>query len=407
MVIVGAGPNGLSLAAHLQAQGVSFRIFGKPMESWLAQMPRDMLLKSEGFASSLYDPHRLLSLAHYCRKQGLPYRDVGLPVSLKTFCQYGLAFQQQAVPSLEHKLVTRIGKSDRGFTLELDDGEKFDTRRVVIAVGISHFSYVPPLLAGLPPGLASHSSAHVDVARFNGLTVAVVGGGASAIDIAALLHEAGADVRLLARRPALALNPRLKWPRTFWEALREPMSGLGPSWHSWFFSNLPLVFHRLPEARRLKWVESHLGPAGGWFMADRVVGRFPLMLGRTMVGARPKGAKVELETVTDDRKSERVEADHIIAATGYRPSIKRLPFIGPEIASRIETLHEAPILRSRFQSSVSGLYFVGPIAANSFGPVMRFAYAAKFTARHLSAHLAARAAQRPRDQRVPARLSFE
>src|SRR5580658_5584213 len=54
--IIGAGPYGLSVAAHLRRNGVPFRIFGRPMESRLAHMPKGMMLKSDGFASNIYDP---------------------------------------------------------------------------------------------------------------------------------------------------------------------------------------------------------------------------------------------------------------------------------------------------------------------------------------------------------------
>jgi thioredoxin reductase len=321
----------------------------------------------------------------------LPYADVGLPVPLAVFCRYGLAFQQQAVPALEQKMVTRLANSARGFTLTVDDGTTVKAQRVVVAVGISHFSHVPSWLPSLPPELASHSSAHVEVGRFKGREVVVVGGGASAVDIAALLHEAGAGVRLVIRRPRLEMNASIDWPRPLTDRLREPMSPLGPSWHSWFFANMPLAFHRLPQARRIKWARTQFGPAAGWFMANRVFGKFPLIAGRTVIDARVKGDRVELHTEGNDGSSETLEADHVIAATGYRPSLRRLAFIAPEVAGAIDSVQEMPVLSSKFESSVPGLHFVGPIAVNSFGPLMRFACAAKFTARRLSDHLAAQA----------------
>ena len=55
MAIVGAGPYGLSVAAHLGAAGLSFRQFGLPMKLWRENMPGGMFLKSQGFASNLSD----------------------------------------------------------------------------------------------------------------------------------------------------------------------------------------------------------------------------------------------------------------------------------------------------------------------------------------------------------------
>lgn len=304
-------------------------------------------------------------------------------------------------------MVSALRKSARGFTIELDDGETLDARRVVVAVGISHFSHIPPAFAKLPPELVSHSSAHVEVEHFKNRKVIVLGGGSSAIDMAALLHEAGADVRLVARTPALEIPAKVRLPRPLSDRLRAPLSGLGPSWHAWFFSYMPFAFHRFPEARRLRWVRHHFGPAGGWFMADRIYGRVCLMLGQTPIGVRAKGSMIELELATIDGTVQRLEADHIIAATGYRPSVKRLAFIESVLARAIDNVQETPILSARFQSSVPGLYFVGPIAANSFGPLMRFAYGAKFTAGRLARHLAAQGAAGARGPDAAAALAFE
>jgi thioredoxin reductase len=387
VAILGAGPYGLSIAAHLARRGLSFRIFGKPMESWL-QMPRGMMLKSEGFASSLYDPKRILPLGRYCQERGLEYADLGLPVPLATFCEYGLAFQRRFVPTLEQHMVKGLKNGAGQFTLELDNGETLDARRVVVAVGISHFAYMPSAMSALPAALVSHSSAHADVGRFRGRDVTVLGAGASAIDLAALLHEAGAGVRLVTRRNSLPIHTRMRLPRPLSDRLREPMSEIGPSWRSWFFTNAAPLFHRLPAGRRMKWAKNHLGPAAGWFMAERIK-PVPVMYGLTPVGAAALGGKLQMSFTDQDGSCSRIETEHVIAATGYRPDIGRLTFLEPTLRDAIQVLEGAPILSPHFESSVPGLYFVGPAAVHSFGPVMRFAAGAKFVSRRIASHLAA------------------
>lgn len=381
VAIVGAGPNGLSIAAHLCESDMPFRIFGKPMENWLTRMPRGMHLKSDGFASSLYQPEGRLTLGQYCREEGLAYADMGLPVPLDTFCRYGLAFQQKFVPMLEQNMVAAINRSPFGFLMELDTGERVEARRVIVATGISNFSYLPPFLRGLPSAFVSHSSEHADLVQFRGKDVVVLGHGASATDIAVLLHEAGANVRLVARKAALGLQ-RLASLR---ERRLRPYTELGPSWKSWFFVNCATVFRRLPERSRLKWVQTYLGPSGCWFIADRIA-HVPQLLGNTPVRAKVVDGRVRLELVNESGH-QTIESDHVIAATGYRPNLKRLPFIAPSLRASIRSTADAPVLSSHFESSVKGLYFVGPIAANSFGPLMRFACGAKYTAPRLTRHL--------------------
>ena len=177
IVIVGAGPYGLSLAAHFRSQGIRFRIFGRPMDSWLNHMPKGMYLKSDGFASNLSDPDGSYTLKHFCDERGIKYDDLGIPVKLETFGAYGLAFRERMVPELEDKLVVGLDRIQDGFALRLDSGETLTTRRVVLAVGITHFENVPAGLAHLPPEYLSHSFRHRDLEALRGRRVAVIGGG--------------------------------------------------------------------------------------------------------------------------------------------------------------------------------------------------------------------------------------
>src|ERR1017187_4008232 len=137
VAIVGAGPYGLSIAAHLTAMGVNFRIFGNPMEFWLKHMPKGMHLKSEGFASSLADPGSTFTLGAYCREKNLPYADLGLPVPLAQFSSYGLEFQRRLVPEVVPHKVSLLEQSPDGFRITLDNGEGIAARRVVVAVGLT------------------------------------------------------------------------------------------------------------------------------------------------------------------------------------------------------------------------------------------------------------------------------
>ncbi|MGO9087683.1 MAG: NAD(P)-binding domain-containing protein [Candidatus Sulfotelmatobacter sp.] len=383
--IVGAGPYGLSVAAHFRRRGIPFRIFGRPMDSWLQHMPKGMMLKSDGFASDIYDPERAFTLRQFCAERGIEYADTGIPVRLETFTEYGLAFRDRMVPELEDKLVVHVDRLPSGFLLRLEDGETVQARSVVLAVGITHFEYVPENLAHLPTEFLSHSACHREVEPFRGRSVVVIGGGASALDLAGLLHEAGADVQLVSRRGELKFHsqPTGK-PRSWWQQIRHPQSGLGPGMRSRFFANAPGAFHYLPERLRLEAVRRSLGPSGGWFIRDKVVGKVPLHLACTPQGAEVQNGSVHLSVQAADGSKREIVAEHIIAATGYRVDLERLKFLNPEIRSKLKALSGSPVLSSTFESSIPGLYFAGVAAANSFGPVMRFAFGAGFAARTLT-----------------------
>lgn len=393
VAIIGAGPYGLSIAAHLAALRVPFRIFGRPMENW-QNMPRGMQLKSDGFASTLYDPQRVLTLGKYCRERGLGYADLGLPVSSAVFCEYGQAFQRRLVPDLDRRLVVRTVRNGAGFHLALEDGTTVQAKRVVVATGITNYAWLPPVLSGLPADKVTHSSAHAEPARFSGLDVVVVGGGSSAIDLSALMHEAGATVRMVTRRAALPIHSRMRLPRPLGDRIRSPLSVLGPGWRSCFFTRCPPIVHRMAAERRIKWVKTEFGASAGWFMAERIK-PVSILYRQSPVGAEVVGGKVRLVVADLEGQETTLDCDHLVVATGYRPNVARMTFLDAELQRSIVSLENAPVVSLKFESSVADLYFVGPPVANSFGPLMRFAAGAGFAAPRIARHLAATAGRRP------------
>jgi thioredoxin reductase len=394
--IIGAGPYGLSVAAHFRQRGIPFRIFGRPMDSWLAHMPKGMMLKSDGFASDIYDPESAFTLRQFCAERGIEYADSGVPVRLDTFTGYGLAFKDRMVPELEEKIVVSVDRSADGFRLQLQDGETFQARNLVLAVGITHFDYVPESLAHLPAEFLSHSARHREVEPFRGKDVVVIGGGSSAMDLAGLLGEAGAKVQMVSRRTELKFHsqPTGK-PRSLWQQIRHPQSGLGPGMRSRFFADAPWAFYYLPERIRIEAVRRSLGPSGGWFIRDKVIGKVPLHLGCTPLGAEVRNGNVHLRVRAQDGQEREIVTGHLIAATGYRVNLDRLQFLSADIRSKVDVVNGSPTLSSSFESSIPGLYFAGVAAANSFGPVMRFAFGAGFAARTLTRALAKSLASAP------------
>jgi FAD-dependent urate hydroxylase len=78
--IIGAGPYGLSLAAHMRRCGLGYELFGLPLQSWSQFMPKGMLLKTEGFASNLWNSRRAFTLEAFCCEKRIAFRPTALPV---------------------------------------------------------------------------------------------------------------------------------------------------------------------------------------------------------------------------------------------------------------------------------------------------------------------------------------
>jgi len=294
-VVIGAGPYGLSVAAHLRGRGVPVRVFGDVMSSWRAHMPVGMCLKSAPDASDLSAPAPGYRLADYSAASGTRPLTGHQVVPIGLFVRYGQWFQQQLLPDVEAEQVRHLDHSAGQFHLTLSSGEEFDTGTVVMASGLNGFAHVPEQLAEVAPdgpapdGLVSHTSQHRDLTRFRGREIAVIGAGQSALESGALLHEAGADVRVLVRGQARwGLPP--KEPRTGLAGLLpEPNSPLGPTWRIYPFSHAPGMFRYLPPETRLRLVRQVLGPLGAWWLKDRVVGQVPVLDGHRVTAARPDG----------------------------------------------------------------------------------------------------------------------
>jgi cation diffusion facilitator CzcD-associated flavoprotein CzcO len=389
VAIIGAGPYGVSIAAHLQSAGIDFRIFGRPMHSW-CQMPKGMFLKSEGCASNLSDPTARYTLARYCAERGLPYGQRGAPVSLEVFTRYALSFQRALAPTVEEVMVDGVVASGDGFEVRLADGATVSAGKVIVATGLEHAARIPPVFAGLPSELLSHSADHHDLRRLKGRDVTVIGGGQSALETAALLSEEGATVRLVVRNPSLAWNPMPRFVRRpLYERLRRPVSNLGQGLELWVSCTAPMLFHHLPQRIRFERVKTVLGPAGAWWLKERVVGRMQIFLGHFVRRAEARGGRAVLQVAGQDGQVLDLTTDHVIAATGYRFDLQRLPFLSQSLKSRVRAEQQQPVLSPHFESSVPGLYFTGLASASCFGPAMRFLHGADYTARRVSHHIVA------------------
>jgi thioredoxin reductase len=270
--------------------------------------------------------------------------------------------------------------------LSTADGESFTSRKVVLATGLDSYRHVPVALASLPPELLTHSAEHHDLGRFRGRDVLVVGGGASAIDLAVLLHEAQARVQLVARKPVLSFLTQEMHASTLLQRLRKPLSGIGQDWQGLLCSDAPWLYRYLFDRFRLRTAKKFLGPSGGAFMQDRLAA-VPQLLGFQLIHAEAREGRARLLLAGPDGRQRYLSADHVIAATGYEADVRRLGYLSAGIIEKLQLIGLTPRLSAHFESSVPGLYFVGAISATSFGPSMRFIAGSDFTSQRIVKHL--------------------
>jgi FAD-dependent urate hydroxylase len=387
VAVIGAGPYGLACTAHLRALGLDVHVLGEPMELWRRQMPIGMFLRSSWEASTISDPRHELTLDDFEAEHGV---SLSRPVPLDDYLCYGRWYQRRAVPDVDTRRVVHVERAIGGFHLHLDAGDRLSTRRVVVATGPGGFARLPGQFAGLRSPLVSHSSELRDLGGFAGLRTAIVGAGQSAIELAALLHEAGADVEVIARAGQIRWLRRSAWLHERQGALGRmlyPRTDVGPVGLSWVVA-LPNAFRRVPPDLGERIAYRCIRPAASAWLIPRTED-VRLTLGRSVSSAEAVGDRLRLRL--DDGTGRDVE--RVVLATGFEVRADRHPLLDPALIAAIRTRDGSPLLGPGFESSVPGLHFVGAFAAASFGPVMRFVSGTPFTARALSAHL--RDAHRP------------
>ena len=377
VAVIGAGPYGLAIAAHLNAAGIETRVFGEAMGFWRKHMPRGMKLRSAWRASHIADHAAALTLDRFAEIHGVE-RVENFPI--ERFIAYGEWFRRNAVPHLDARRIERIESATHGFKLVLADGESVHARRVVIAMGLANQEFRPAEFANVPSELASHSSAHVDFARFRGRRVAVIGRGQSACESAVLLAEAGAEVEIISRGEIIWIGPEnldIRRHDLRWRA-REALASTGAvgPFPLDRLVDMPGIVRLLPSGLR-DWISIRsLRPAATAWLKPRS-GGMRFNPGRTVVKAQPLGEQIAL----DLDNSTRSLFDHVLLGTGYRIDIAKLGVFAPKLLTRIAHSEGYPILSAGFESSVPGLHFAGSSALKSFGPLMRFVWGAGYTAR--------------------------
>lgn len=365
LLIIGAGPFGLALAAQASHLGIEHLVAGKPMEFWRQNMPRGMYLRSA--CDWHLDPQNIHTIENFLQSRGQTPRDVE-PLSLEFYLSYAEWFQEQKQITTLPSYISQLDRTE-DFVATTVDGDAIHARNVAIAPGFRHFANVPEdLKARLNTEKYQHTCEFSDFSSAANQRYLIIGGRQSAFEWAALLLEAGAKEIFISHRHD---SPAFKTSDWSWvNPLVDAMAG-NPNWFRHLSQDeKDAISQRQWAEGRLKlepWLEARLA-------GDRV-----RILSRTEVVNCVEQNGELLVTMTS---GEEIRCDQIVLATGYKVDIARLPVLSSgNILDQIETQNGFPVLDDHFQTSLPGLFITSMPAVQDFGPFFGFTIAVRVSAK--------------------------
>lgn len=369
LLIIGAGPFGLAIAAEASHREFDYLLVGKPMEFWRNNMPSGMYLRSA--CDWHLDPLNVDTIESFLETQGRTSKDVE-PLSLSFYHAYAGWFQKQKqiVPSPTYILRLDYSETDHLFTATTDRDNTIVARHVAVAPGFKHFTHVPlELTERLPPGRYSHTCDYVDLSRAKNRRFLIIGGRQSAYEWAALLAEAGAGMVHVSHRheiPAFTSSD-WSWVNPLMDQLAE-----NPNW-----------YRQLPPAEKETlaqrfWAEGRM-KLEPWLKARLPEDRVKAWPRTELISCVQQANGALLVELSN---GETLLVDHVILATGYRVNMTQLPFLSAgNILGQMAQRNGFPVLDSHFQTSVPGLFMTSMPATQDFGPFFAFTIAVRASAK--------------------------
>jgi cation diffusion facilitator CzcD-associated flavoprotein CzcO len=279
------------------------------------------------------------------------------PIPIDVFIEYATWFQVQKQLTVRGQMVSALHHRDGRFVAALEDGSQITAERVVAAPGNGYFAQLPPWAAVVPEGMGVHTSEFVRFDDAAGQRVVIIGGRQSAYEWAALLGEHGAARVDIVHRHDVPRFERVSW--SFVDDYVDATIRVPGWWRSLTSAERDAISRRFWEVGRLT-LE--------WWLTPRLTGdRFHFWPETQVVAAAPEDDAV----VVTLSNGERITADRVVFATGYRADVTNVPYLSP-LVSEIAVDDGSPVLDDHFQSSVAGLYFPGFAAARDFGPFFGF-----------------------------------
>jgi FAD-dependent urate hydroxylase len=359
LLVVGAGPYGLAVAARARERGIDTVIVGRPLGFWTDHMPTEMFLRS-GTDWHL-DASGVHTFEAFVNDRRFLPSELD-PIPIRVFLEYATWFQTEKRLDVRAQFVSTLVKQGSQFLAGFEDGSQIIADHVVAAPGCGYFAQVPKWTDELSPGMCSHTSNLVQFDECAGQRVLIVGGRQSAYEWAALLGEHGAERLDIVHRHDVPQFERVSW--NFVDQYMDTTIQVPGWWRTLPRADQDNIARRFWEAGRLT-LE--------WWLKPRLTGpRFHVWPNAQVVSAiSERGASERGAAVVTLSNGERLSVDRVILATGYAAELSNVPYLGP-IISDIHVHGGFPMLDEGFQSSISGLYLPGFAASRDFGPFFGF-----------------------------------
>jgi FAD-dependent urate hydroxylase len=355
LLVIGAGPYALSIAALARERGIGSVVLGRPMGFWRENMPEGMFLRSG--PDWHLDGAAVHTLEAYLEEQGIRPGEVD-PIPIGVFLDYADWFNRAKGIEVREEFVDTLARADGGFEATLRSGERIRADAVVAAPGIRHYASVPGWASSLPPGLAAHTC---DLVRFDdmaGARVLIIGGRQSAYEWAALIREHGAARIDIVHRHDIPRFERVSWK--FVDAHVEQTLAVRGYWRNLPKSGQDAVARRFWEVGRLT-LEYWLTPRLAW----DGIHRWP---GTEVVEVTPVGDD-ELRVLLSNGTG--LAVDRVVFGSGYRAELTKVPYLAG-VLKHVKVSNGFPVLDEAFQTSLDGLYVTGFSATQDFGPFFGF-----------------------------------
>ncbi len=375
LVIIGAGPFGLSAASFFHFHNIDYLVIGRPMGFWKENIPENMYLRS-GLDWHL-DPQGKYTIEKFLKIKRISPKKVK-PLPLNLYLDYVSWFQDQQKLKVLDKIVETLNynEGEKKYLVNLKNNQTIEAKKILIAIGFKYFKKLPlELIKKLPSGSYMHSSDVIDFKKFKNKSVLIIGGRQSAYEWGALIAEAGAKAVHISHKHEKPEFAEVNW--AWMDPVMDQMMD-NPDWYK------NLSDKEKVEIDRKFWSEDSL-KIEPWLMPR---------LDRDNVKIWPLSSIDQCDETNSGNYNVRIdnrhniEVDYIILATGYKVNIRNVPFLkSGNILPFLYINDGFPELDGYLQTNLPGLYMTSLIATERFGRFFAYTVSCRTSSKIIGNHV--------------------